>query len=84
MDNNLTGWINESLMLARRNAYVDTGGRLIKSGDQIREDYLTRNKPIILGRMDLAAWRLAHLLNQVASGTTPSVFYLTDSVSASR
>ncbi|MDA0977459.1 MAG: S1/P1 nuclease [Proteobacteria bacterium] len=67
-------WFQESLTLARTHAYVDTRNRIIKSGDQLGNAYLNRNKPVVIERLVLAADRLASLLNQIAAGEKPRAF----------
>lgn len=73
---NAYSWLNESLLLARKVAYVNSDGRLIESGDSLGEDYFNRSKPVLLERMALAAARLAHLLNEIAAGRKPEAFSL--------
>lgn len=73
---NAHSWLNESLLLARKMAYINLDGHLIKSGDSLGEDYFNRSKPVLLERMALAAARLAHLLNEIAAGRQPEAFSL--------
>lgn len=73
---NVHSWLNESLLLARKVAYIKLDGRLIESGDSLGEDYFNRSKPVLLERMALAAARLAHLLNEIAAGRQPKAFSL--------
>lgn len=69
-------WFNESLSLARANAYSNAQGNLIASGDSLGSDYLERNKPVLIARLVLASDRLATLLNEIAAGEQPRVFLL--------
>ena len=69
-------WFNESLALGRSHAYVNTRGKLIKSGDRIGKRYFEKNKPVALERLVLASERLADLLNAIAAGDQPRVFVL--------
>jgi len=75
-DKDIVSWINESLALARTNAYSDAGSNLIVSGDSLGSDYLERNKPVLIERLVLASERLAMLLNKIAAGEKPQVFLL--------
>jgi hypothetical protein len=75
-DNDIVSWINESLALARTNAYSNARGNLIVSGDSLGSDYLERNKPILIDRLVLASERLAMLLNKIAADEKPQVFLL--------
>ncbi len=75
-DGSIHGWMNESLDLARSNAYVTADGKLISKGDTIDDEYFERNKPVIINRLGQAAARLALLLNQIADGGKPVAFYL--------
>jgi len=69
-------WFNESLSLARTNAYSNARGKAIASGDSLGSDYLERNKPVLIARLVLASERLARLLNEIAAGQQPQVFLL--------
>lgn len=69
-------WMNESLALARSHSYVNHNGKEIRPGETLGDEYLNRNKPIVLERLALAAERLASLLNAIAEGETPAAFSL--------
>ena len=69
-------WFNESLSLARSNAYSKAKGKIVASGDRLGSAYLKRNKPIIIARLVLASERLAMLLNKIAAGEQPRGFLL--------
>ena len=69
-------WMNESLSLARSNAYKAADGNRISNGDTIDEAYFKGNKPIIIRRIAEAAARLAALLNGIAEGKKPVAFQL--------
>lgn len=69
-------WFNESLSLARTNAYANARGKAIAAGDSLGSDYLERNKPVLIARLVLASERLARLLNEIAAGQKPQVFLL--------
>ena len=62
-------WIRTSFRLARDNAYKDTEGNLIASGDTLGDDYFERAKPIVMSQISLSSSRLAYLLNELAAGT---------------
>jgi hypothetical protein len=70
-------WFNESLSLARSNAYSNATGNIVESGDSLGSVYLERNKPILIARLVLAGERLAMLLNKIAAGEQPRVFLVT-------
>ena len=72
----LIDWFNESLSLARTNAYSNAQGNIITSGDSLGSDYLERNKPVLIARLVLASERLATILNEIAAGEQPRVFLL--------
>ena len=69
-------WFNETLSIARTNAYSNARGKAIASGDSLGSDYLERNKPVLIARLVLASERLARLLNEIAAGQQPQVFLL--------
>ena len=69
-------WFNESLSLARSNAYSNAKGNIVASGDSLGSAYLERNKPILIARLVLASERLAMLLNKIAAGEQPRGFLL--------
>jgi len=75
----LIDWFNESLSLARTNAYSNDQGNIITSGDSLGSDYLERNKPVLIARLVLASERLATILNEIAAGEQPRVFLLISS-----
>jgi len=75
----LIDWFNESLSLARTNAYSNAQGNIITSGDSLGSDYLERNKPVLIARLVLASERLATILNEIAAGEQPRVFLLISS-----
>jgi nuclease S1 len=75
----IIGWFNESLSLARTNAYSNAQGNVITSGDSLGFDYLERNKPVLIARLVLASERLATILNEIAAGEQPRVFLLVSS-----
>ncbi|MBT7369233.1 MAG: hypothetical protein HN816_01205, partial [Gammaproteobacteria bacterium] len=54
----VVAWMNESLDLARSNAYVSIDGNEIEGGDTINAEYFEKNKPIIIKRIAQAATRL--------------------------
>ena len=62
-------WIRTSFRLARNNAYKDTEGNLIASGDTLGDAYFERAKPIVMSQISLSSSRLAYLLNELAAGT---------------
>ena len=62
-------WIRTSFRLARDNAYKDTEGNLIASGDTLGDAYFERAKPIVMSQISLSSSRLAYLLNELAAGT---------------
>ena len=62
-------WIRTSFRLARNNAYKDTEGNLIASGDTLSDAYFERAKPIVMSQISLSSSRLAYLLNELAAGT---------------
>ena len=62
-------WIRTSFRLARDNAYKDTKGNLIASGDTLGDAYFERAKPIVMSQISLSSSRLAYLLNELAAGT---------------
>ena len=62
-------WIRTSFRLARNNAYKDTEGNLIASGDTLGDAYFQRAKPIVMSQISLSSSRLAYLLNELAAGT---------------
>ena len=62
-------WIRNSFRLARNNAYKDTEGNLIASGDTLGDAYFERAKPIVMSQISLSSSRLAYLLNELAAGT---------------
>lgn len=62
-------WIRTSFRLARNNAYKDTEGNLIVSGDTLGDAYFERAKPIVMSQISLSSSRLAYLLNELAAGT---------------
>ena len=66
-------WFNESLSLARTNAYRDEKGSIIFSGARIETGYIRRNQPVLVKRLVLAGERLARMLNDVAAGKKPPV-----------
>ena len=55
-------WIRTSFRLARNNAYKDTEGNLIASGDTLGDAYFERAKPIVMSQISLSSSRLAYLL----------------------
>jgi len=69
-------WFNESLSLARSNAYSNAKGNIVASGDSLGSAYLERNKPILIAQLVLASERLAMLLNKIAAGEQPQGFLL--------
>ena len=69
-------WFNESLSLARSNAYSNAKGNIVASGDSLGSVYLERSKPVIIARLVLASERLAMLLNKIAAGEQPRRFLL--------
>ena len=75
-NNHVIHWFNESLSLARSNAYTNARGNIVASGDSLDSVYLKRNKPILITRLVLASERLAMLLNKIAAGEQPRVFLL--------
>ena len=70
-------WFNESLSLARSNAYSNAKGNIVASGDSLGSVYLERNKLILIAQLVLASERLAMLLNKIAAGEQPPVFLVT-------
>ena len=62
-------WIRTSFRLARNNAYKDTEGNLIASGDTLSDAYFERAKPIVMSQISLSSSRLSYLLNELAAGT---------------
>ena len=66
-------WFNESLSLARTNAYRDEKGSIIISGARIGTGYIRRNQPVLVKRLVLAGERLARMLNDVAAGKEPPI-----------
>ena len=62
-------WIRTSFRLVRDNAYKDTEGNLIASGDTLGDAYFERAKPIVMSQISLSSSRLAYLLNELAAGT---------------
>jgi len=70
-------WFNESLSLARSNAYSNAKGNIVASGDSLGSVYLERNKLILIAQLVLASERLAMLLNKIAAGEQPAVFLVT-------
>jgi hypothetical protein len=58
-------WMNESLRVARRHAYKHRGV-LIASGAALGADYVRANSPIAKRQIELAAGRLAGLINGLA------------------
>ena len=70
-------WFNESLSLARSNAYSNAKGNIVASGDSLGSVYLERNKRILIAQLVLASERLAMLLNKIAAGEQPPVFLVT-------
>ena len=72
----VVAWMNESLDLARSNAYVSIDGNEIEGGDTINAEYFEKNKPIIIKRIAQAATRLARLLNEIADGDRPVALHL--------
>ena len=65
----MLAWIRTSFRLARNNAYKDTEGNLIASGDTLGDAYFERAKPIVMSQISLSSSRLAYLLNELAAGT---------------
>ncbi len=72
----LLNWLQESLTLARTNAYVDADGKEIRSGDKLGKAYLDINKHVAIERLLIGAARLADLLNRIAAGEEISAFTL--------
>jgi hypothetical protein len=75
-NNRIIDWFNESLSLARSNAYSNAKGNIVASGDSLGSAYLERNKPILIAQLVLASERLAMLLNKIAAGEQPRRFLL--------
>jgi hypothetical protein len=75
-NNRIIDWFNESLSLARSNAYSNAKGNIVASGDSLGSAYLERNKPILIAQLVLASERLAMLLNKIAAGEQPRGFLL--------
>ena len=68
-EGDVLAWIRTSFRLARNNAYKDTEGNLIASGDTLGDAYFERAKPIVMSQISLSSSRLAYLLNELAAGT---------------
>ena len=58
-------WLEESHALSMAHAYVDTGGRSLKNGEKLGQDYVTRNLPVVEKQLAKAGVRLAALLDEV-------------------
>lgn len=65
---NVLEWIRESFHLARQEAYRDSRGREIHSGERLGEAYYEKSKPIVMHQLATAAVRLAWLINQLVAG----------------
>lgn len=58
-------WANESHALSMSNAYVDTDGATIKTGDGLGQEYIDRNLPVVDEQLTKAGLRLAEMLNGI-------------------
>ncbi len=67
-DSELLQWLEESLVIARRYAYLNEHGQPVVNGTQLTRAYVARNKSIFLDQLNLGAGRLADLINRLAAG----------------
>lgn len=61
-------WVRESWELSKSKVYLDTDGNIIKTGDDIKAEYVERAKPIVEERILKASVRLAFLLSEATKG----------------
>jgi hypothetical protein len=63
-------------MLARENGYRDATGQKITNGVSLSDQYLEKNKPIVISQLQKAGLRLAAILNALAEDRPVSAFTL--------
>ncbi len=73
---NVEAWLKESFMLARENGYRDATGQKITNGVSLSDQYLEKNKPIVISQLQKAGLRLAAILNALAEDRPVSAFTL--------
>ena len=64
MKGRVEDWATESLLAARQAYQVPEAGKRMKSGQKLRDAYVTANLPVVRQRLYRGSVRLAMLLNE--------------------
>lgn len=66
--NDISGWMEQTLYLAREKAYKGPDGRTVRSGDVLGQQYFNHARPVAIDQLIKAGARLGALLNHLAAG----------------